>query len=161
LADIESEAYLVGVVEGSVTALPESTVLANVECWKDFRRAESCSTWGQFRTHCSAFLIEQAEERCIENEEPVPADDEPFELGTNIPGIYEFYPPWLAAVMLDRLPEEVRRVAGTGGTSMLSGDYYTIEESELERVTAALDSLGIPWRRDDALMLAAVGYDSL
>jgi hypothetical protein len=43
---------------------------------------------------------------------------------------------------------------------MLSGDYYTIEESELEKVTAALDSLGIPWRRDDAIMQAAIGYHS-
>jgi len=159
MAETKLEPYLVGVVEGYVTALPESTVLANVECWKDFKRARPCSTWGQFRTHCSASLVERAEERYLEDEEPVPADDEPFDVGTDIPGSYEFYPPWLAEIMLDRLPEEVRRVAGTAGTSMLSGDYYTIEESELEKVTAALDSLGIPWRRDDALMAAATGYD--
>jgi hypothetical protein len=120
---------------------------------------ENARTWGEFRLLLpERRWREIADDYAPVEEEPPPADDEPFAADA-VPGYIDGdWPEWPAQQMLDWMPQDIQDRFGDVGSSMVSGDSLYIDPASERDVVAALQNAGYVCSRDDKLVARASGH---
>ena len=119
---------------------------------------QSSRTWGEFKAQIPPPRWLQAISNYVDNDEPLPADDHPFDTN-ELPGYGDGdWPQWPAQRMLEWMPEVIRTRFGDVGTSMVSGDMLSIDPASESGIIAALKDAGYTCIRDDHLVSTASGY---
>lgn len=101
------------------------------------------TTWGELKRSLPEGEWEDYFEAYFEdNDEEVPADDEPFEAGC-APGHDDGdYPDWLRQVQLDWFPKELIDKYGDVCPSVLNGEFLDLPSDKAEQIVRDLRALG-------------------
>lgn len=145
----ETDASRTMVHDTSFEGRPLFARLETAETLVAIRKAlENSSTWGDFRRLMPAAQLAQIERAMREDAEQnddaleSPQDSDPFE-GESVPGYSDGdWPTWIAASMLQELPEAVISAFGTVQTSVLNGEFVEFEARDVPAIKAMLAELG-------------------
>ena len=118
---------------------------------------EQAATWGEFKQRIPPRRWLEIVAN-IDDEEWVPADDDPFD-PDQVWGYQDGdWPEWPAQRMLEWMPEDIQKRFGEIGTSVLNGDFLQIAPGSENEVVAALKEAGYTCIRNDHLVELASGY---
>lgn len=108
------------------------------------------TTWGELRRRAGEDLYAEALECAgLEEGDPLPGDDDPFDAAAFDSFGEGDWPDWAAQKMEAWLPDEVPAAWLGGGATALNGDWVEILVAHLEDVAAVLRGRGHPCVRDD------------
>lgn len=109
------------------------------QIWTALRES---TTWGEFRRNLPEGEWEDHFLDFFDNDEDIPADDEPFD-AMCVPGHADGdYPEWLCQAQLDWFPKELIEKYGDVCTSVFNGEFLELPLDKAQQIVCDLRALG-------------------